>query len=132
MLQEKASGVMLSRVDVTTDKKLAEKYEIQSLPGLVLFRRGEAIAYSGPREAQGMVDWVEKKTQGGIIEIDKPGELQYIVEEEKIFVVGYISDRQDRGIFELEKNYFEIVKLRVLSHVLVNSWISLRNVKRGP
>ena len=121
MLHEKASGVMLSRVDVTTDKKLAEKYEIQSLPGLVLFRRGKAIAYSGPREAQGMVDWVEKKTQGGIIEIDKPGELQYIVEEEKIFVVGYISDRQDRGIFELEKNYFEIFKLRVLSHVLVNS-----------
>ena len=121
MLHEKASGVMLSRVDVTTDKKLAEKYEIQSLPGLVLFRRGEAIAYSGPREAQGMADWVEKKTQGGIIEIDKPGELQYIVEEEKIFVVGYISDRQDRGIFDHEKNYFEIVKLRVLSHVLVNS-----------
>ena len=58
MLQEKASGVMLSLVDVTTEKKLAEKYEIQSLPGLMLFRKGEAIAYSGPREAQGMVDWV--------------------------------------------------------------------------
>ena len=25
-----------------------------------------------------------------------------------------------------------IVKLRVLSHVLVNSWTSLQNVKRGP
>ena len=85
---------MLSRVDVTEEKKLAEKYDIQSLPGLVLFRKGDAIAYSGPREAQGMVDWVEKKTKGGIIEIDQPGELQYIVEEEKIFVVGYISDRQ--------------------------------------
>ena len=99
MLQEKASGVMLSLVDVTKEKKLAEKYEIQSLPGLMLFRKGEAIAYSGPRNAQGMVDWVEKKTKGGIIEIDKPGELQYIVEEEKIFVVGYISDRQDKGTY---------------------------------
>ena len=99
MLQEKASGVMLSLVDVTKEKKLAEKYEIQSLPGLMLFRKGEAIAYSGPREAQGMVDWVEKKTKGGIIEIDKLGELQYIVEEEKIFVVGYISDRQDKGTY---------------------------------
>ena len=61
----------------------------------MLFRKGEAIAYSGPREAQGMVDWVEKKTKDGIIDIDKPGELQYIVEEEKIFVVGYISDRRE-------------------------------------
>ena len=95
-------------MDVTEEKKLAEKYDIQSLPGLVLFRKGEAIAYSGPREAQGMVDWVEKKTSGGIIEIDKPGELQYIVEEEKIFVVGYISDRRECIFNFLSKIYLTI------------------------
>ena len=108
---------MLSRVDVTEEKKLAEKYDIQSLPGLVLFRKGDAIAYSGPREAQGMVDWVEKKTKEGIIEIDQPGELQYIVEEEKIFVVGYISDRQDRGIFWLDNFQFSIFQMHFLGQI---------------
>ena len=29
-------------------------------------------------------------------------------------------------------SYDDFVKLRVLSHVLVNSWTSLRKVKRGP
>ena len=31
-----------------------------------------------------------------------------------------------------DARYGPVVKLRVLSHVLVNSWKSLRNVKRGP
>ena len=64
-------------------KKLFPPYNIQ-VP--TLHRKMKLITVSY---------WVEKKTSGGIIEIDKPGELQYIVEEEKIFVVGYISDRRE-------------------------------------
>ena len=121
---------MLSRVDVTEEKKLAEKYDIQSLPGLVLFRKGDAIAYSGPREAQGMADWVEKKTKEGIIEIDKPGELQYIVEEEKIFVVGYISDRQDiRGIFWLDNFQFSYISNAKYSPMLTGRVRHLKFLK---
>ena len=67
---------------------------LQSIHRLFI-RKGEAIDYSGPREAGGMVEWVEKKTGEGIIEVDTPGELQYIVEEEQVFVVGYISDRHN-------------------------------------
>ena len=31
-----------------------------------------------------------------------------------------------------DARYRLVVKLRVLSHVLVNSWTSLRNIKKGP
>ena len=41
---------------------------------------------------QGIVEWVDKKTSEGISAVTRPGELQYIVEEENMFVVGYFSN----------------------------------------
>ena len=38
------------------------------------------------------MDWVDKKTSEGISAVTRPGELQYIVEEENMFVVGYFSN----------------------------------------
>ena len=38
------------------------------------------------------MEWVDKKTSEGITAVTRPGELQYIVEEENMFVVGYFSN----------------------------------------
>ena len=35
---------------------------------------------------------MDKKTSEGISAVTRPGELQYIVEEENMFVVGYFSN----------------------------------------
>ena len=44
----------------------------------------------------------------------------------------YFGDGRKLPDVILENNFVNIVKLRVLSHVLVNSWTSLRKVKRRP
>ena len=106
------SDVTFAKLDVETEKLTAEKFNIQSLPKLMLFRNGDGIDYSGPRAAQGMVEWIGKKTKKGIITITKPGELQYIVEEEKIFVVGYFSNLESDEYKIFESTYFELDEVK--------------------
>ena len=63
-----------------------------------------------------MVEWINKKISSGITEITKPGELQYISEEEEAFVVAYIS--RDSEVFTVLKEVqseFEDVKFFIVS-----------------
>ena len=51
---------------------------------------------------------MDKKTSEGITAVTRPGELQYIVEEENMFVVGYFSNLDSEeykvGLLEYDIN----------------------------
>ena len=111
-LSWKGSGVVFGTVDVSEEKEIAEKYQVQNLPKMIFFRHSEGVDYSGTKAASGMVEWVEKKTQEGIIPITRPGELQYLVDEEKIFVVGYFSDLQSDEYKIFESTYYEVDEVK--------------------
>ena len=94
-LRDTQPEVRLAKLDATTEKETAEALDIQGFPSFKLFRNGRPIDYSGERSADGMVDWITKKISSGITEITKPGELQYISEEEEVFLVAYASRDSD-------------------------------------
>ena len=77
---------------------------------------------------QGIVDWVDKKTSEGISAVTRPGELQYIVEEENMFVVGYFSNLDSEeykvGLLECDINLDNLRRschLAPTDHLLVES-----------
>ena len=76
---------------------------------------------------QGIVEWVDKKTSEGITAVTRPGELQYIVEEENMFVVGYFSN--------LDSEEYKVVVLDYdinLHHFLLVESTLLKQVARHP
>lgn len=61
-LLEAGSPVKLAKVDCTVQQQIAQQFEIQGYPTLKWFRNGKATEYQGPRDASGIVAWVNKKS----------------------------------------------------------------------
>lgn len=47
-------------VDCTVEKELGSRFEIKGFPTLKIFRRGEPSPYGGPRDKQGIIDYMLK------------------------------------------------------------------------
>jgi len=91
-LAEKKSTVKLAKVDATAEKETGTKFNIEGFPTLKFFKNGEAIDFNGPREAQGIVTWLEKKTGPACKEITKVGELKELLEKEQALAVAFFND----------------------------------------
>ena len=100
--------MQLARVDAVTETGTAGTLDIRGFPTFKFFRNGKPIDYSGARSSEGMVEWINKKISTGITEINQPGELQYISEEEEVFVVAYIS--KDSDAYQVLKEVNDVIE----------------------
>ena len=115
-LREANSEVKLAKLDAVAETKTAGTLDIKGFPTFKFFRNGKPIDYSGARSSEAMVEWIQKKISKGITEITKPGELQYISEEEDVFVVAYTSKDSDAySILKEVNDELEDVKFFVVS-----------------
>ncbi|KAH7861965.1 hypothetical protein Vadar_033134 [Vaccinium darrowii] len=84
--------VILAKVDANEEanKELADKFEIQGFPTIKIFRNGgENIQeFKGPREADGIVAYLKKETGPASAEIKTMEDVNSLIDESKIFVVG--------------------------------------------
>ena len=56
-------NLYLAKIDASVEKKLAEKFDIQELPTLKLFIKGQPIEYTGRRTENEIINWMRKKTR---------------------------------------------------------------------
>eukprot|EP00392_Amoebophrya_sp_AT5.2_P015681 g15897.t1 len=54
----KADGVVLAEVDATVEQDIASQHKVEGYPTLYWFVKGNKKDYTGPRTADGIVDWV--------------------------------------------------------------------------
>jgi len=57
----KEKGVFLGKVDATVEEALAKEYDIRGYPSLKFFKKGKAYEYEGPRDEEGIVNYMEEK-----------------------------------------------------------------------
>jgi len=92
-LKDKKSSIKLGKVDVTVEKELGEQYKIQGFPTLKFFKSGEEpIEYTGGRDANGILSWLDRKTGPPCIEISDKKELQELIEAENVIIAGFFDD----------------------------------------
>jgi len=53
--------ILIGKVDATKERDLAEKYGVQGYPDMRIFRKGEQVKYNGPREAEGITEYMERQ-----------------------------------------------------------------------
>jgi len=93
MLKEKDSSIRLAKVDATVEKALAKEYAIQGFPTLKLFKSdGEPMDYTGGRDANGIVAWLDKKTGPPCTEISDEKSLETLTNEENVLIGGFFDD----------------------------------------
>lgn len=62
ILANDSTKVILTEIDATQEKELAERFKIQGFPTLLYYIKGEYLEYDGGRTEKEIVDWVRKRT----------------------------------------------------------------------
>ncbi|KAJ9536851.1 hypothetical protein OSB04_029584 [Centaurea solstitialis] len=84
--------VALAKVDANAEenKELAQQYEIQGFPTIKILKNGGEVIqdYKGPREADGIVEYLKKQVGPASFEIKSPEDAGNLIDEKKVSVVG--------------------------------------------
>jgi protein disulfide-isomerase A1 len=85
--------IILAKVDANEEKNMphATKYEVQGFPTIKIFRdQGKNIQeYKGPREADGIVDYLKKQVGPASKEIKSPEDATALIDDKKIYIVSF-------------------------------------------
>lgn len=93
-LEEKKSPIKLGKIDATEEQELAEKNGIRGYPTLKFYRSGTPIEYTGGREKDTIISWLEKKTGPAAKELETVEAAEEFLKENKVVVVGFFKDRE--------------------------------------
>ncbi|KAG8378255.1 hypothetical protein BUALT_Bualt08G0118600 [Buddleja alternifolia] len=88
--------VVLAKVDANEEqnKVIASEYEIKGFPTLKILRYGGSVVqeYKGPRDAEGIVTYLQKQSGPASFEIKSPEDASSVVDSDKILVVGVFPE----------------------------------------
>jgi protein disulfide-isomerase A1 len=94
-LKKSGSTAVLAKMDATEDdnKAVAGKFGVKGYPTLKIFRKGskEPADYQGPREADGIVNYVNKASGPPSVLISTAEEAKMAVDKADVVVVGVVD-----------------------------------------
>lgn len=99
---------MLAKVDANEEanKELATEFQIQGFPTIKILRNGGKSSqdYNGPRQADGIVDYLKKQVGPPSAEIKSVEDVHSLIDEKKIFVVSCLLILETCLVFYVEPN----------------------------
>ena len=85
-------SIILAKVDANEEanKDLANEYEVKGYPSLKILRNGgkNIQEYKGPRQADGIVEYLKKQSGPASAEIKSAEDASNIIDDKKIVVVS--------------------------------------------
>lgn len=90
-LKQVESPIKLAKIDATVEKKLSERFEVKGYPTLLIFRNGKHFSYKGPREENGIVDYMKQMQQLPSKLVDYKALLKKQIQPDIPTIVGYFS-----------------------------------------
>lgn len=91
-LKEHDASILIAKVDATEEKKVAEKYGVSGYPTLKWFVKGKAIDYNGPRDSDGIIRWVKKKTGPPADTVETVEQLEKLEAENEVVLLGHFNE----------------------------------------
>ncbi|MBA0837475.1 hypothetical protein Goarm_009630, partial [Gossypium armourianum] len=92
MLSKHDPPILLAKVDANeeSNKDLANEYEVRGFPTLKILRNGgkNVQEYKGPREADGIVEYLKKQSGPASAEIKSAEDASSFIDEKKLVIVG--------------------------------------------
>ncbi|KAI4375136.1 hypothetical protein MLD38_013042 [Melastoma candidum] len=84
--------IVLAKVDANDEvnKVLATEYDIKGFPTLKILRKGGKTVqeYKGPRDADGIVDYLKKQSGPASVEITSVEVANSVIDDKKVIIVG--------------------------------------------
>lgn len=96
-LEESGSTIKLAKVDATEESELAEKHNIRGYPTLKFYHKGNMIDYTGGRQADDIITWLEKKTGPGAKDLPTLDDVKAFIDAHNVAIVGFFKDAKSKN-----------------------------------
>ncbi|CAK5073066.1 unnamed protein product [Meloidogyne enterolobii] len=94
----KAHGIPLAKVDATIEKKLAELYDVKGFPTLKIFRNARRFDYDGPRDADGIVNYMIEQSKPAVKYLNHSSTDKFISNND-VTIVGFF-DSENGSLYD--------------------------------
>ncbi|KAI8468718.1 MAG: protein disulfide isomerase 1 [Monoraphidium minutum] len=92
-LKETDPEILIAKVDATVESELAQDHKVSGYPTIKWFVGGEvAMDYNGPRDAEGIVRWVKKKTGPPATKLADKAGLEEAEKANRVLVLAYFKE----------------------------------------
>ena len=98
LLKQQDPPIPIAKVDATANPDSAGKYGVQGYPTLKWFIKGSPKDYEGPREAAGIVEWINKKLAPSTQVIDSLPALDDFIAKHRVTVVLFAQRGSDEAV----------------------------------
>ncbi|XP_054310541.2 protein disulfide-isomerase A2 isoform X1 [Pongo pygmaeus] len=101
VLAAESSVVMLAKVDGPAQPELAEEFGVTEYPTLKFFRDGNRThpeEYTGPREAEGIAEWLRRRVGPSAMRLEDEAAAQVLIDGRDLVVIGFFQDLHDEDV----------------------------------
>ena len=95
----KKQNFVLAKLDAYKAEKIANHYDIDAFPKVILLKKNERIVYEGERKAEDIEKWIKEKTKPTFKKITSKRDLEKHKKYDKVFLVYFGND--EKAINEL-------------------------------
>ncbi|XP_028289856.1 protein disulfide-isomerase A4 [Gouania willdenowi] len=96
MLSQRSPPIPLAKVDSTVESELASRYDVTGYPTLKIFRRGKVFEYNGPREKDGIVDYMSEQAGPPSKQVQAVKQVQELIKDgDDAVIVGVFNSESD-------------------------------------
>ncbi|GAB6026333.1 Protein O-glucosyltransferase 2 [Chamberlinius hualienensis] len=126
-------GIKLAKVDAIKEETLKNMFKLTGYPTFKLFRKGREFEYKGPRDANGIVNYMKQeatpptKYQNDLKQIERA----FSYNKEASTVVGFFENPQQRLYVEYESAAYEMRGEQTFLHTFEKSIADHFKVKSG-
>jgi len=85
--------IKLAKLDATVETETASKFGISGYPTLKIFRKGNPTEYKGPRDAEGIVNYMIKQSGDSAKLINTVEEFNKFLEHQDVSIIGFFPSK---------------------------------------
>lgn len=87
-------GILLAKVNGPEEKELVDNWKVPGWPTLKIFRKGRVFEYKGPRDREGIVDYMKEQNQSPSKLVHSFAELKSEMDRTETTVIGYFTSKK--------------------------------------
>ena len=91
----KKDNLILAKLDASTNRKMAEKYQIKGFPTVYLFMKGDQFEYLDARNNTNIINWMKEKTGEMYKKLNNVDDLENLRKNNEVVLVYFGSDKNN-------------------------------------
>ncbi|XP_025840736.2 protein disulfide-isomerase A2 isoform X2 [Vulpes vulpes] len=101
LLAAESAEARLAKVDGPAEAELTKEFAVTEYPTLKFFRDGNRThpeEYTGPKEADGMAEWLRRRVGPSAMRLADAEGAQELIDSRDVVVIGFFRDLQDEDV----------------------------------